>query len=825
MKKLLISLAVTSALGLTGCGGEKLEDIKADTVAEGTQVPLSRVVFDPTAGRVSVPNDLLFSGTTDGTLAMPGETDSATGKPLDKPNYADPQTALGALDGWSTQNPFSIELAIPGGVTFDAATASRPDAVRLVEVLMGDPTSTDASCRAVPRGVACKAVSQLTFGTDFVTRAVGNSVAVIPLKPLKSATTYILVLTNTLRDSEGRSIAPSSTYELLKQDLTTLPLGSEAQRQLQGVINSFERVVGTQGITKESIIYTAAITTQSTTNVLSTIKGLMLKSPAKPKVQVTDTGLLASQVMFKGVPIPDSTQHPLFFYKLAKLYKGSISLPYYLGDSTSVENNNALSTSWKAACDSGAIIASLTEAQKTALEAGITSPEQVANDKFCKDASNGALRDFGLDKQRHLTKFNAIPKANSLKTLSVQMTVPTANPAYPNLVKPEAGWPVVILQHGITSCKENMLAVTGALSAAGFATVAIDHPLHGSRGYNFTGDDADEVNASGPSCLKNDVKINGKATDYMNLSNLLVTRDNLRQSVADMLGLRLGLNDVGLNGLIDKNNVHFLGHSLGAITGTSMVALANSSLGDASLDAQYKINSTVLAMPGGAVANFLLDSPAFGNLIKASVILGSKTLAPEFQAFIGTSCGSDPATYVACASTKVTPYLTSLTAAGKTATLASIQSTLSQFAFAAQTATEAGDPNNYAAALVASNAKVHMIEVVGTGTSNDKVSLPDQVIPNSSANMPLAGTEPLVKLLGAATVPAQAGNWQVTRASIARFIFGDHSSILAPDKTNVDIDSVIKSDVTAEMQTQSASFFMQNGAAVSVSKSSVLKTQ
>ena len=29
------------------------------------------------------------------------------------------------------------------------------------------------------------------------------------------------------------------------------------------------------------------------------------------------------------------------------------------------------------------------------------------------------------------------------------------------LVEPEGGWPVVILQHGITSKKEDMLALTG----------------------------------------------------------------------------------------------------------------------------------------------------------------------------------------------------------------------------------------------------------------------------------------------------------------------------------------------------------------------------
>lgn len=60
MNKLAISIAVTAALGLAGCG-DSLDDIKKDVVDSGTVViPSSRVVFDPTAGQVSVPNDLLF---------------------------------------------------------------------------------------------------------------------------------------------------------------------------------------------------------------------------------------------------------------------------------------------------------------------------------------------------------------------------------------------------------------------------------------------------------------------------------------------------------------------------------------------------------------------------------------------------------------------------------------------------------------------------------------------------------------------------------------------------------------------------------------------
>ena len=64
MNKLTLSVAVAVALGLTGCGGDSLDDIKQDT-GNNTVKPYSRVVFDPGAAtpRLSVPNDLLFQGT------------------------------------------------------------------------------------------------------------------------------------------------------------------------------------------------------------------------------------------------------------------------------------------------------------------------------------------------------------------------------------------------------------------------------------------------------------------------------------------------------------------------------------------------------------------------------------------------------------------------------------------------------------------------------------------------------------------------------------------------------------------------------------------
>jgi Pla-1/cef family extracellular lipase len=805
MNKLLLSFAIASALGLAGCGGESLDEIKDDTQTGGeVQIPLSRVVYDPAAGVLSPPNDLLLQGTTDGTLFMPGEKNAA-GAHIDAPNYADPSTALGALDGWSTQNPFTIAMNLTSGVTLDAASVQQPGSVYLVETLMGDPASPDADCRAVPRGVACKSVAKLTFGVDYVTRASGNNVAVIPLKPLKPATTYILVFTDGLKDSEGRSVAPSTTYELVKQDIATKPLGTAAQLALQGVINSFENAVSTQSINKDGIIYTAAITTQSTAPVFATIKKLMapsaLNNNTPPQLSINDSGAVVSDFLFEEA-IADNPADPRFFFKMAKLYVGSISLPYYSGAPTDSNPTAPLNSRWTARCDSGAIIASLTEEQKTALAAGITDPAQAGNDAFCNAASDGALRDFGLDKQRHLTKFNVIPKTNSSQTVAVQVTVPDdARAALIGLTKPAAGWPVVILQHGITSKKEDMLAITGALTARGFATIAIDHPLHGSRGF--------EVEVADENGDPEDLVINAStnsATDYMNLSNLLVTRDNLRQSIADMLGLRLGMNFNNQPGLLNTQDVQFLGHSLGAISGTAMVALANSTTGNEQLDALYKIQSATLAMPGGAVANFLLESAAFGPTIKASVLLGAggATAAAYVAYATSNECGAgQELPYAAC----FNQFAQGL-AASNPAGFAALNASFSSFAFAAQTVTDAGDPNNYAAMLVASETPTYMIEVVG----DQAEQLPDQVIPNR-ATMPLAGTEPLAALLGASAVDNVAGTYAVEGTALSRFIAGGHSSILSP---------AASAAATSEMQSQTANFFLRRGTDVVVTNGAVM---
>lgn len=793
MNKLAISIAVAIALGLTACG-DSLDDIKQDAAQPGgTVVPSSRVLFDPSAAVpvLSVPNDLLFQGTTDGTLTL----DSGA-----TPDYTNPQVALGALDGWSTQNPFSIALSFPPTVSLNMDSARTPGAVRLFKAVMGDPASPATECRAVPRGMACKIVAELQYGVDFVSAGSGTSVAVIPLKPLEAATTYLLALTDTLKDSTGAAIRPSTTYELVKQDIATKPLATDAQRGLQAVINSFENaMVRDRGLAKDNIIYTAAITTQSTGAVLANLKQLM----AAP----TPTGYAPGQLTVQNTGVTVAQLNPAFAnspaFQITRVYQGTLRLPYFLGIPSSQNVTAPLNTRWTARCDSGATLAALPPAMK---------PQNPVseNDGFCQAVSGGALRDLGVDSARHLTKFNTIPRINSYQNVAVQMTVPDS-PAIP---MPAAGWPVVIMQHGITASKESMLAISGTLASQGFATIAIDHPLHGSRGLQI----------ETPTGTLDFTATRTNPTVYMNLGNLLVTRDNLRQSIADTLALRFALNSIsGVN--IDTSRVQFLGHSLGGITGASMVSLANAPSGNTMLDAAFKIESAVLAMPGGAVANLLLDSVRFGPLIKANIMLGAGgALTQDFAGYIATNtiCGLPSAenatVWPACAAPSVDAYLRNLVTTGNVAQQQRIAATLNQFAFAAQTVIDSGDPNNYTQQLSVNGTPVFVIAVVGDGNANQ----PDDTIPNGFFNplaalaqgkMALAGTEPLARLLNTVNVPAQTPGFALTGNAITRFSAGGHASLLDPQLSQA---------ATQEMQFQTATFFLSRGRQVGVQNTGVI---
>ncbi len=182
-------------------------------------------------------------------------------------------------------------------------------------------------------------------------------------------------------------------------------------------------------------------------------------------------------------------------------------------------------------------------------------------------------------------------------------------------------------------------------------------------------------------------------------------------------------------------------------------------------------------MPGGSLANFLLASDSFGPTIKATLLYSSNA---EFKA------AADQA--IAGGAT-LEQFYAGFMEQASAEQVAQINATFEQFAFAAQTVVDSGDPVNYASGVVASETPVFMIEAIG-----------DSVIPNAVENKPLAGTEPLATLLGLEGISSTTTSEDGTPVSgIVRF-GGDaeHGSL---------VDSSASGAVTAEMQQQIAFWF------------------
>jgi len=824
MKKLVLGLAIAASLGLTACEDESIKDVKQDVIDNGPTVTLSaRVVFDPSNGVLSVPNDLLFSDTPDGTLHMPDEADE-DGNILLAPDYSDPKNAIGTNDGWSIAQPFVLDIDFPSGTSLDGNSVFNASSVRVFEAIMGGDTN-DADCATLTRGLACKIVGELAFGPtgDFITQKSGNSIVVVPLKPLKAKTTYILALTDSLQDSNGNAVAGSATYELVQQDINTHPLGSQAQLDLQAVINSFETAVSSAGVEKSSIIYTMAMTTQSTTDMFSSIKAIMAANAqlgSVPTIGIQDTGASVADILAGNIP---ASSIPL--YSAVNYMVGSVTLPYYLGTPSMANPMAPVNGRIKANCDSGASLAGFAGKypEQYAGVIAALSAQPDANDEFCK---NFGLRDFSsvfaLDTQRHITKFNPIPASSEASDMpwigdpgkiDVQLTTPDlavvngvrAAMNLPALVKPENGWPIVILQHGITSQKEHMLTITGALAINGLASVAIDLPLHGSRGFDLNFDGTDDISAS------------ITALHYANLASLPTYRDNFRQSTADMLGLRFALNFMGgvdplgnpIDLELDSSKVHFSGVSLGAMMGINFVAMANSSLSPA-IDDKFQVSAASFAAPGLMFVHVGMDSPSFEDLAKSNLAYAASS---EFKATVDSLYPLDGMGNSTASQDELTAVYNQFYAALTPEQKAEIEGVFATFTFAAQTVSDSGDPISYVDMLAATQTPIHLIEIVGNGVDN----LPDQTVTNRTPYSPLGGTEPTIALLGLPAISATTVDADNSVSGAVRFLYGHHTSIFNPTHyEGVTASPEFAGRATVEMQTQVSSFFATDGKVIPI---------
>lgn len=576
--RLTLALALSS-LFLAACSSSSNSPRAVDTPPPTTTNSILTARFDPTAGVIPLPNNLLLSGSTDLTLNPPV---------VNPANFGDPTVAISSLDGWSTVSPGLTTFSVPPS----AASIVPGQSVRVFEVTLTGPG-----------GGVTGVVRELAAPAEFVTAlapsdTTGRSLAIIPTTPLKQLTSYLVVLTNGIRDAAGTPATPDTTYFLTQRTsplcvngASTDPLlptaNACALEPLRLLTNSQLAAANSRGIAPENVVSSWVFTTQSITPVLQAVR-----SRVQPgAVRLARTGLTTSIV--GTAPNAD-------------LLIGTLTLPYYLLPPSAANPTGPLNGFWKAA--PGAYIPPF---------AGRLSPTST-----------------------NITFANPFPVKNVDVTVPVLMTVPNASSGRE---RPAAGWPVVIFQHGITRNRSDALAIASTLASQGFVVVAIDQPLHGvgaASPFYIEGTpfgpiaqertfDVDYINnttgAAGP-----DQVIDPSGAHTINLASLLTSRDNLRQASADLFVLTASIPTMDVTGDavpdLDASRIAFVGQSLGAMVGTPFLAI------------EPNVNVGLLSVPGGGIARMIEASPTFGPRIRAGLAgVGLQPNTPDFDRFLGAT--------------------------------------------------------------------------------------------------------------------------------------------------------------------------------------------
>jgi hypothetical protein len=728
--------------------------------------------FDSGLGLLPFPNNLLFSGSTDGTLNPPVANPANTG---------DPAVALSALDGFGTLAPWSTTFS----AEIDPATVVAGQTVRFFEVTRPNPASINVGTFVRELAPGTDYVTAISASTEVAAANTGNNgktgirLAVVPTKPLEASfltvsgttaiptsKTYMVVLTKGIKDRRGNDATPDTTYFLAKRTsplvvgtcptptnpgdaASTDPLlpvaNACALEPVRAAVATQEAIAVARGIPKDDIILSWTASTQYVTPTLGRLRAGATAQPSR----IANSGINTSQV---GLGLPAT----------ANIFIGVTPVNYYLTAPGVAPEGSAAGTP---------------ASSPTAVLTGFWQGSQLVTNVP------------GAPPTRNMTFQNSLPLRNSVQNVPLLMTVPNAAS---NQTKPAGGWPIVIYNHGITRNRTDMLAISTTFAGAGWAVVAIDQPLHGLNSSspfyikstpfgplsNERTFDVDLINnvsgAAGP-----DGVVDGSGAHFINLGSLLTSRDNNRQSQSDLIQLVKNISTMDIDGdnAPDFNpaRIAYVGQSLGSINLIPAMA------------AETTVNLGVLSVPGGGIAQLLNGSPTFGPSIKRG---------------LAAAAGLQPGT-----------------------------SSFDQYFTVTQTVIDSADPLNWAPSLVIAD-RVLVQEVVGTIAQSDPTcsqltdaqgvpiagrpvnGCPDVVIPNRVMGAPLSGTEPLIAAMNLAPIAATTQNASGVRG-VVRFTRGDHGSLLSPAKDG---------PTTVEMQTQMASMIASGGTAVQVTNTSVIRS-
>ncbi len=503
MKKFLSFGCFLLLLVMLGCAA-------ANHLESNEEQPLEHfttAIFDPAAGIIPFPNDLLI--------------DPVTGKnALPNPQGLDLIDAVNSLSGFSTVAPISFYLdGAPDTSTLNSNT------IKFLDITAG---SQDFG-------------SEVAFSVMGYDSASG-AVSLVPVWPLKPHHKYVVVVTKGVQDSNGKSIEPDKVFYLLEREnalvdsnghSTTVLLDDATAQKLEYLRQAMKPIfdfLDQSGISRDDIAIAFTFTTQG----------------------IYDDFMVLKQQL-DAMPAPSAN------------FNGK-----YLGD--------ALVGAFYANVEAQTGIDFPHDAIGGVLTGAFVSPNFVSNplNGHFEKNDDGKFKQFGDN------------------TVPFILVVP----------KGTGPFPVVIFQHGITRTKMDALAIANTFASVGVATISMDLVLHGDRAGDYMNNETGEMGPDG--------QLDPSGALFINLAYLRTARDNIRQCNLDqmmmvkMLQAGVDYTDDNMPDLYPAGFT-FVGQSLGAMTGTNLMAICNA------------VKAAVLNVDGGNISALFINSPTFAPVINAKL--------------------------------------------------------------------------------------------------------------------------------------------------------------------------------------------------------------
>lgn len=582
-------------------------------------------------------------------------------------------------------------------------------------------------------------------------------------------------------------------------------LASTVPAVLQHYLNTTEDDAATQSATVGAILSGAG----SSATAAEVIGGhALLSTLPAPSPRASNFPALSATVPVDTSMILDGAA--------SSFITGTIDLPYYsqapsgayVDDGINLGDDEHYTCSAETASDAATCAAATLSAANTVIGQWATDADVIENLQLAQGADAADAAEVAAPSE-NVTNLFPFAQENGKVRTQVLVVEPGGSCA-----KPGSGWPVVMLAHGITGNRMQNIVLAEQLAAAPncYASVAIDLPMHGLMptdmitsgvlgGAPFSGavplmaavnqsaggiavtdggatpgtadsfvelDAATQsliisgqtvsqrhfgltADASGalPEAVDGDIDGGeGTAADqsgslYIDFLHFQTTRDNNRQAVMDLLNLNATIPFMDIDGDgnggpantdpdFDASRIYFAGISLGSIIGTQFVAVNNTSAvpaNPAGNPALNRVQAAVFSVPGGGLPKLLENSATFGP-----TIVGALENPDSFN----------------------------LTQGG---------SSYESLMYVYQATVDSADPMNFGGLMQLSQTPYTLIESVG-----------DTVIPNSVADAPLAGTDPLISVFAAEQVESGstigAGDQVFVKLSDD---LSSHSSFAVPD--------------------------------------------